>query len=226
MPEAPSPISFSSVPFAAFLAYSPRGTSEESRRSRLICYAIKNDGASAEAGVPMIEYVVQRLVQALAVGAAPDLYPFLHRATLLVPVPKSAPLVSGALWVPQRICLSLARAGFGEGTLDLIERVSAVQKSATASSGNRPYPGHHFESMRVRRLATPPRAITLVDDVITRGSTILGAAAVLRNAFPDTYVSAFALVRTCGLVPDVQAIVNPVAGVVELDHWGNLRRNP
>jgi orotate phosphoribosyltransferase len=41
-----------------------------------------------------------------------------------------------------------------------------------------------------------PDRVLLVDDVITRGATLIAAAARLREAFPDVSIQAFALART------------------------------
>ncbi|HEX4266428.1 MAG TPA: hypothetical protein VHY36_00975 [Steroidobacteraceae bacterium] len=57
--------------------------------------------------------------------------------------------------------------------------------------------------------------LTLVDDVITRGRTLLAAAARIHAAFPGAEVSAFALLRT----------LDPCEGDVR---WisGDARRRP
>lgn len=65
----------------------------------------------------------------------------------------------------------------------------------------------------------------LVDDVITKGRTILATAARLHEIFPDAYISAFALVRTMGFLGDVSQFLEPCAGFVR---WGggDARREP
>jgi adenine/guanine phosphoribosyltransferase-like PRPP-binding protein len=62
-----------------------------------------------------------------------------------------------------------------------------------------------------------PQRIVLVDDFITKGTTLYAAASVLADAVPGSEVRCFALVRTKGLVPDVDAIVEPMEG--ELRYW-------
>jgi hypoxanthine phosphoribosyltransferase len=74
-------------------------------------------------------------------------------------------------------------------------------------------------------LSDPPRRIVLVDDVITKGRTILAAAAKLQQVLPHTDIRAFALVRTMGFLPDVTRFLEPCQGVVR---WagGDARRDP
>lgn len=57
-----------------------------------------------------------------------------------------------------------------------------------------------------------PAQITLVDDVITQGATALAAASRLAEVFPESEIGVFALVRTRGLVEDIDSIVDPVSG--------------
>ena len=65
----------------------------------------------------------------------------------------------------------------------------------------------------------------LVDDFVTKGRTILAAASVLNTAFPDAQIQAFAVVRTMGLVPDVEKIRWPVEGEIRA-LGGDANRNP
>jgi orotate phosphoribosyltransferase-like protein len=58
--------------------------------------------------------------------------------------------------------------------------------------------------------------IVIVDDVITKGSTALAAASRLAEIYPDADMKVFALVRTKGLVPDIDRILDPTTGIVRL----------
>ena len=55
----------------------------------------------------------------------------------------------------------------------------------------------------------PPR-ILVVDDFVTKGATLYAAAALVAQALPSSDVHAFALVRTMGLVPEIEDLVGPV----------------
>ena len=73
--------------YGTFANYSPRGTSEPSRRSRAITAAIKAGRVSQ----------VERMIPRLAEPAAAILTPFLNPNVTLVPVPRSAPIKEDAL---------------------------------------------------------------------------------------------------------------------------------
>jgi hypothetical protein len=74
-------------------------------------------------------------------------------------------------------------------------------------------------------MVTNRASLCLIDDVITKGSTLLGAASRLQETFPQANVSAFALVRTLGFVDDVDRIVEPAVGTIVL-RGGEAVREP
>jgi orotate phosphoribosyltransferase-like protein len=67
--------------------------------------------------------------------------------------------------------------------------------------------------------------ITVVDDFVTKGSTLLAAASRVAEAFPETTVRTFALVRTMGFAPEIEGIVAPDAGTIAL-YFGEGYRGP
>lgn len=214
---AKSPSLLSEVSFGAFLAYSPRGSSPTSRLSRVWRDAIKFDrpGGIAKA----VDELRKRLDKTpLAEVLGPEVS--------LVPAPRSAPLVQGALWPAQRISEELVRQGLGKEILPCIRRVTAVSKSAYAGWGQRPTPQEHFESMAAERVLARPARVTVVDDFVTKGATLLAVASHAQHLFPEAEVLAFAMVRTMGLVPEIERIVDPCVGVISLQPWGDTDRDP
>jgi len=166
----------------------------------------------------MIRYAVKRLEARIADSELGDL---LGPEVSLVPAPRSAPMVPGGLWPAERIREALVAAGLGREVLRCLERVTPVEKSATALPGERPSAEEHYESIRARgglRLAGA-RAV-VVDDVITKGATCLASGGPLSEVFRDTDIRAFALVRTLGLVGEM-----PVLGRVE-HRLGRIDRSP
>ncbi|MBS0380680.1 MAG: hypothetical protein JSS29_19530 [Proteobacteria bacterium] len=101
----------------------------------------------------------------------------------------------------------------------------AVPKSAFAERGHRPELEVHRESLTVVSRLPPTPAILLVDDFVTKGRTLLAAAQVLAQAIPGVTIRAFAVVRTMGLVPEVERIQWPVVGEIRLDN-GDAVRDP
>lgn len=215
----------SEVLYAAYLAYSPRGVSDVSRGSRAICHGLKGDRPSAQAGLALIEYVVGRL----AGDRPPSVMPVLGPQCTLVPMPRSAPFPpreKNVLWVPRRIAEALTVQGLGAGVAPLLERVKAVTKSAFAEPGQRPSLAAHYDSLQANATLAAPTHLTIVDDVVTKGTSLLAAASRLQDAYPAARVCGFALVRTRGVVPEVENIVDPVSGRIRRTPTGDADRQP
>jgi hypothetical protein len=147
---------------------------------------------------------------------------------VLVPVPRSAP-VTGVVWVSERLAWCLKEAGLAAAVWPVLQRRSAVRKSAFAPAGERPSVIEHYASLAIDRALSGPMPaglgtarmdrrgslrLTLVDDVITRGRTLLAAAARLHEAFPDAKIHAFALLRTLGRDEPLGRILDPCEGEV------------
>ncbi len=206
----------SEVPFAAFLAYSPRGQSEISKKSRSVRDAVKRDAGT------FLSLAAQRLKESVDeawLGA------FLGPGVTLVPAPRSAPLVAGALWPASRVCEELVKLGLGREVLSCLERKEAVAKSAYAGRGERPTVQRHLETISLEPALLAPGDITVVDDFITKGRTLLACASLVKAYFPEATVRVFALVRTMGLQPDVERIIDSCVGVVRLKS-GDAEREP
>ncbi len=205
----------SEIQYGSLLAYSPRGTSQISSDSQRVCGAIKRGDAE------VLALAMKRLREFLEVSGSTwcfgsDVY--------LVPAPRSAPLVSGALWPSAQICDALVACGFAKATLPIVDRVKPVLKSATAPRGGRPSIGEHYDSIDVRRTLESPQRMVVVDDVITRGATLLATASRVRDLYPSSAIEAFALIRTRGLVGDIDKILDPVVGGKISALSGNLER--
>jgi len=213
----------SEISFAAALVYSPRGSSVESRLSR---EGIRNP---LKRGDPtFIESVQLHLRDSLLRSSHSAIVAeFLDQEATLVPVPGSAPLQSStALWPSAVLSDALVKGGLGHQVMPLVRRVSPVPKSAFAKAGDRPTPESHFTSMTVdQELRDPPARVTLVDDIVTRGATLIAAASRLKEAFPRSEIRAFALVRTMGLVHDIEKRWAPCVGRITYDGH-NLDRQP
>jgi hypothetical protein len=159
---------------------------------------------------------------------------------VLVPVPGSAP-ARGAPWVGERLACCFRELGLAAEVWPVLQRRSAVRKSAFAPAGERPSVLEHYASFALDRAAlgqahlgrdtrvrTPREQrlqLTLVDDVITRGRTVLAAAMRLRELFPAAEIRAFAVLRTLGRNEPLSRLPDPCAGEVR---WisGDARRVP
>ena len=66
----------------------------------------------------------------------------------------------------------------------------------------------------------------MVDDIVTRGCTLLAAASRLSDAFPKADIRAFAMVRTMGLVPDITVTIDPCVGSISSVGGTEANRTP
>jgi hypothetical protein len=212
----------SSLTFASLLQYAPRGQSDPSVRSRDVMYKIKQDGYVGRFRI--IDFSAERLAQQIA--AYPFLGDYFNSSVTLVPAPRSSPPIRpDALWPSLRICRAILARGLGADVVPCIRRTYAVRKSSTAAAGPRPGPAEHYASARVvRKKRRAPRAITLEDDVITRGSTFVGLVPRLEEAFPGVEIRCFALVRTQS-TGEIDRILDPVERTITYD-GADLRRHP
>jgi len=205
----------SKLQFGSALVYSVRGESEVSQRSKKVCHAIKRGQEATLRRA--VEHILERFDDT-------SLHNMLGSDVILVPTPRSALRVPGGLWVPERIAELLVEEGLGRDVIPCLERHNKVSKAARQSSGERPTAEQHFETIGVSAQLTLAERVTLIDDVVTQGATLLGAAS--RLATDTGYAPcAFALIRTMSS-GDVDAIVSPCVGEITLDTSGRTWRRP
>lgn len=210
--------------FASFLLYSPRGKSEAATQSRKIVRDLKEnkivDSVSVDGRrlkLPMAEAIATRMAarrdtRPETPGLAEMLLVF-EDSPVLVPVPRSSLMKRNTLWPSQCLTTALVNAGFGGASEAFLERVTPVRKSATADAVDRPSASVHYASMRCESTGTGRPVFVIVDDIVTRGAQILAAAGVLRAAWPNATIRAFAVVRTSSGSSEI-SIVAPCSGTI------------
>lgn len=229
----------SEVEFGSLLAYTPRDQTPDGLRARKFVFDLKRDAARSGDGTTAM-FVARRLREELD-SEATALASMFDGSRIAVPVPRSSPTRDGALWPAERIATALRDASLVRSTLRILRRAEAVAKSATAESKDRPSAATHFSSMKltldansearterplaelVRTELGPRPNLLLVDDVITRGATMLAAASVLLDEIPDAVVVAFAVVRTNSDLPEA-SLLSPRRGWVRLRGDATFRR--
>jgi predicted amidophosphoribosyltransferase len=143
---------------------------------------------------------------------------------ILVPVPGSAPTSANRAWGAAQLAEALVCEGLGGAAWRGLHRISAVPKSAYALIGARPSIGRHYDSFALASPLCQPRSIILIDDIVTKGRTLLAAAVRLQEAFPRAHIKAFALVRTMGLVSEVNCLLDPCRGEIRWRGGDAIRR--
>jgi len=212
----------SDLEFGSFLTYSPRGETEDILKSRRIAYNLKVDRTFGSPPRTTTHYIVEILTQRII---QTPLQGLLGPDVSLVPIPKSSLHLPGSLWVPKRIADALVEVGLGNGAFPILERRRAVPKAAYSAPEDRPKPSDHYETIGVHLQLEPMQRIVLVDDVITRGATMLGAASRLAEAYPEAEIRAFAMIRTMSQPEAFVHIEDPRLGHIRL-HGDQTFRDP
>ncbi len=213
--RAPTPV-MRSLGFASVYVYSPGGSCTSSRRSRALRSALKSADAR------FLERFAARVLRTCEESAS---FGRFLAGGVLVPVPASTPGRGGADSVSECLARVLLGRGLGGAIWVGLRRVHAVRRSSVAKPRERPTVHEHYASMAVAAGEVPDGELILVDDVITKGRTLLAAASRLKEAHPGARIRAFALLRTLGLAPEVERLLEPCMGEIR---WraGDAHRRP
>lgn len=219
----------SRLPYGAFLRYAVRGKGEDSKQSKAFMLHVKNvrsltlpDGAETQSTTAVAGLMQNEL------GPGHELRRFLDPDAALVPIPRSAPFQGeGWLWPARAVAEALEAEGFGARVIPALRRVKSVPKAAFArSAAERPTAETHYDSMEVDFGLDQPESITLVDDVVTRGAQLLGAARLIRDQLPEAEIRGFAVFRSIGrgeVEPFLTGMIDPVVDTIRTTRWGYSR---
>lgn len=143
----------------------------------------------------------------------------------MVPVPTSAVSKPGTVWPALEIAKALVAAGHGCEVVEMLGRRRPMRKSAYAPAGDRPTIDEHLDSLSVHRFVNRGERLVLVDDLITKGTTLFASFMALSRLEPSRTIVAFAAMRTLGLQPEIDRIAEPVVGQIRLRD-GEVERRP
>lgn len=210
----------SRIEYASFLVYNPNSkkfSSDLSALSRRVVDAVKRETAQWASKQRLGERMAGELGDAIR-GT------FFPTGGTLVPMPGHAPLKDPAAshWSARELCQHFASSGLASDWRPLLSRTEAVPKSAFSKPEDRPTAERHAESMSVSLELGVGEVITVVDDVITRGATMLAAVSLLAQAYPSAKVRGFALIRSDTDHP-IREVKSPVRGTVTVVSWGTKR---
>lgn len=212
----PFPLLTNSLVYRSLLNYSPKEHTELAERSRRARDQIKSGRRVFIDKV--LDYLLETGDQRLNTLLSPQ--------TILVPIPRSTPLVEGALWPSKVIAEALVEKGLGKEVLPCLSRSYSVKKSAFQQrSQHRTSVEEHRDSLRLTSSLLELASITLVDDVITQGRTLYGAAVKMNEGFPKVAIKGFAFIRTMSFDP-LEKFFHPQMGEIFFNPaTGKTRRN-
>ena len=214
--ESPLP---SEVEFASFLVYNPKPavfTSDVSVLSRRVRDAVKKETAQWVRRQRLGERMRAELGDAIRQR-------FLPPNATLVPMPGHAPMKDPkSHWPARELCEAFVAAGLGANWLPLLSRERAVPKAALSLASERPSAEVHYDSMKAVADLTAGSLIVVVDDVVTRGATMLAAIGRLCEVLPNVTVRGFALIRTMSSA-EVTRVKEPCSGTIKRVSWGTQR---
>lgn len=149
---------------------------------------------------------------------------FFSKRTTIVPVPGSSLAQPGTLWGPMLLAEALVEQGLGSSVAVCLSRTTPVPKSSRSRPEDRAMPVRHYESMKVGRMVTDPESILLVDDLVTRGSTFLGAAYRIAESYPNARIRAFAAMRMVSNLDEFTGVGDWREGTITPTHNGSRRQ--
>ncbi|MEK6982929.1 MAG: hypothetical protein AABX33_00005 [Nanoarchaeota archaeon] len=211
----------SELKFGSYLTYSPHGKSDLAKRSKNIMIYLKSERSIGNPPKFMSQFVAEKIKESI------DQMPFKHffsQDASLVPIPKSSLMQPNTLWASEKIANALSKQAFGD-FYPCLKRTKPLPKAAYAVPSNRPKAIDHYNSVECQPLVHRPKVIVLIDDIITRGSTLLGCASRLREIFSDVPICAFAVIRMMSDPDDFTKIEDPCIGTITLSN-NNTFRNP
>jgi predicted amidophosphoribosyltransferase len=203
----------SEIEFGTLWTYSPWGNTEEEFRSKTMKANLKTDAIRAEDKISMSEYIARGIKKDLEKLPFAN---FFKVNPVLVPMPSSSLTKANTLWVPQNLATALVKNGLGMKVSSCLQRTKPLRKSHTSSPSNRPKAHEHYDSMSVQKELSDPDEILLVDDIITRGATSIGAANRLADAYPEANIRVFVVMKTISKSNNFRKIYDPCIGKIEL----------
>lgn len=203
------------IEFAAFACYSPRGQSSIEQKSREFKGAIK-------AANPKVLNSIFKYKEEIAA----ELPLFFNSTTTLIPIPRSSPLVDGALWPSLNIAKAFLSKDLGGSLSTCLRRsIPIVKSSSRFTSDGRPLVQDHLATLEVIPEIISGTSITLIDDVITAGRTAFACAKAISTVHPNIPIRVFAVIRTMSH-DSISQIVSICVGTITLYPSGKTYRDP
>lgn len=195
--------------FFTYLVYSPRGTSINAQNSRKLLGLCKNGNLRFS----------ERIAQKIVDYGASDFF----EDAVLVPIPRSSPLLKGAVFPAKVIAEGLVSRGLGTSVIECLSRVKVIPKSSSQfSAESRNSVEVHLESLAAEPRIFGESYIVLVDDVLTLGRTAMACAIKLMELYPDKKIRIFTPFRTRSF-KDEDLLISPNRDFMRLSNSGKVQ---
>lgn len=172
-----------SFEFMTLLTFSPRGKSKNAELSKNLAGACKNGD------VMLAEKIADKIKELNEENYFND--------SVLIPVPRSTPLVLGAVFPAKILAEQLVKKGLGNYVYCGLKRSRPITKSSNNfSAESRNTVPTHLQSLIVDSLLITEPTLIIIDDIFTLGRTAMASAMKLQEAFPDKEIKVFCPFRT------------------------------
>jgi len=169
--------------FFTLLVYSPRGKSANALKSQRLLGSCKNGDI--------------RFAEMLANKIISEKETVFFENSVFIPIPRSTPLVMGAVFPAKTLAETLVSKGIGNTVLECLKRTKKIPKSSNQfSADERNSVQVHLDSLQITPLIISEPTIIIIDDVFTLGRTAMASAIKLREVYPDKEIKIFAPFRT------------------------------
>lgn len=203
----------SEVEYSTFGVFCNKSNSETAIRSKKICGQIKKANPNQiKSGIDFIksDYI-------------DEFKDFFGSDVTVVPAPSSSKTKPDFENAPLTICNLLFENELAFEVCDIIERHTTLRKSSHCLPANRPSIQEHISTMIVKNDTISTNKITIIDDVLTKGSTTFACANLIKDRFPNAEVRIFAFMRTRGTCKYTE-VKNPDFGVMKYNStFGNVK---
>ncbi|MGV1021392.1 hypothetical protein ACTS9V_17410 [Empedobacter falsenii] len=194
------------------LTFSPRGKSENAEKSKILVGYCKNGNIS------FAKNVSSKIKELHAEDYFKD--------SGLIPIPRSSPLVQGAVFPSKILADNLVENGLGSSVYPILNRIKSITKSSNNySAEKRNTIPIHLDSLSVEPIIILEPTLILIDDVFTLGRTAMASAIKLKEIFPDKDIKIFCPFRTRSFSDD-NVLVSLESGEMNLSTDGNGVRLP
>jgi len=210
----------SEIIYSSYVAFSPYGSTQAARES----VTVRNHLKSGR------EELIRQAIAHLKKNNLETFDDVFGEDVIFVPAPRSSLLLPDSVWPSMMLSKVLLSEGLGKDICPCLKRTAAVPRSSTAKQKGRPRTTtiQHYDSMEVERDLIDPDQIVVVDDIVTKGAMLVGSVSRVQEAFPNSNVKSFCLLRTFSFDnnKEINRLIDPiVSSVVFYPSSGKVWRN-